>query len=103
MFNEGTPALHSSHHQGKEMCGVAFCRSFQDEDGPKQWSNLRYAYVMKLRQAALNSAREMWADYFMVDNSCKSRQVAWMHVFFFFLFYVLLLLILHAVSQFHML
>lgn len=82
MFNEGTPTLHSSYHHGEEICCVAFCRSFQDEDGPKQWSNLRYAYVMKLRQAALNSAREMWADYFMVVNSCKARQTAMMHVFF---------------------
>jgi collagen beta-1,O-galactosyltransferase len=41
-------------------------REYQDADSPKQWTNLRYAHVMKLRQAALDSAREMWADYFMV-------------------------------------
>ncbi|XP_040202283.1 procollagen galactosyltransferase 1 [Rana temporaria] len=40
-------------------------RWFQDEEGPKHWSHSRYEYVMKLRQAALNSAREMWADYIM--------------------------------------
>uniref|UniRef100_A0A8C4F8U1 procollagen galactosyltransferase n=1 Tax=Dicentrarchus labrax TaxID=13489 RepID=A0A8C4F8U1_DICLA len=39
---------------------------YRDEDGPKQWTDLRYEHVMKLRQVALESAREMWADYFMV-------------------------------------
>ncbi|KAG9488701.1 procollagen galactosyltransferase 1 [Eleutherodactylus coqui] len=43
-------------------------RWFQDEEGPKHWSHARYEYVMKLRQAALTSAREMWADYiFFLD------------------------------------
>ncbi|KAG5279233.1 hypothetical protein AALO_G00075540 [Alosa alosa] len=54
--------------------------SFQDEEGPKHWSNLRYAYVMKLRQAALESAREMWADYFMhidCDNLLTNPDVLW--------------------------
>nr|XP_033780957.1 procollagen galactosyltransferase 1 [Geotrypetes seraphini] len=40
-------------------------RSYPDEEGPKHWSNSRYEHVMKLRQAALNSAREMWADYIL--------------------------------------
>lgn len=42
-------------------------RKYHDEEGPKDWTNERYAYVMKLRQAALESAREMWADYLMVS------------------------------------
>lgn len=42
------------------------CRKYEDEDGPKHWTDLRYEHVMKLRQVALESAREMWADYFMV-------------------------------------
>ncbi|KAL2101587.1 hypothetical protein ACEWY4_003348 [Coilia grayii] len=55
-------------------------RAFPDEDGPKQWSTQRYAYVMKLRQAALQSAREMWADYFMLvdcDNLLTNPDVLW--------------------------
>uniref|UniRef100_A0A8D3EAY5 procollagen galactosyltransferase n=1 Tax=Scophthalmus maximus TaxID=52904 RepID=A0A8D3EAY5_SCOMX len=39
---------------------------YADDSGPKQWTDLRYEHVMKLRQVALESAREMWADYFMV-------------------------------------
>uniref|UniRef100_A0A672ZYX6 procollagen galactosyltransferase n=1 Tax=Sphaeramia orbicularis TaxID=375764 RepID=A0A672ZYX6_9TELE len=35
-------------------------RHYEDEEGPKQWSDLRYEHVMKLRQVALESAREMW-------------------------------------------
>ncbi|NP_001088623.1 procollagen galactosyltransferase 1-B precursor [Xenopus laevis] len=43
-------------------------RWFRDEESPKHWSHSRYEYVMKLRQAALTSAREMWADYiFFLD------------------------------------
>ncbi|XP_056143431.1 procollagen galactosyltransferase 1 [Lampris incognitus] len=55
-------------------------REYEDEDGPKHWSNLRYAYVMKLRQAALESAREMWADYFLLvdcDNLLINPDVLW--------------------------
>lgn len=41
--------------------------SYPDEEGPKHWSDSRYEHVMKLRQAALKSARDMWADYIMVS------------------------------------
>lgn len=50
------------------------CRGYRDEDSPKQWTDLRYEHVMKLRQAALVSAREMWADYFMVGQQNYSLQ-----------------------------
>lgn len=40
--------------------------AFADEVGPKHWNNLRYEHVMKLRQAALDTAREIWADYLLV-------------------------------------
>eukprot|EP00062_Callorhinchus_milii_P026499 gi/632988676/ref/XP_007883240.1/ PREDICTED: procollagen galactosyltransferase 1 [Callorhinchus milii] len=40
-------------------------RSYYDETGPKHWSNARYEHVMKLRQAALKTARERWADYIL--------------------------------------
>uniref|UniRef100_A0A8D0GP90 procollagen galactosyltransferase n=1 Tax=Sphenodon punctatus TaxID=8508 RepID=A0A8D0GP90_SPHPU len=40
-------------------------RSYPDEEGPKHWSNSRYEHVMKLRQAALQAARDMWADYIL--------------------------------------
>uniref|UniRef100_A0A8C3AL53 procollagen galactosyltransferase n=1 Tax=Cyclopterus lumpus TaxID=8103 RepID=A0A8C3AL53_CYCLU len=53
---------------------------YQNEDGPKQWGDLRYEHVMKLRQVALESAREMWADYFMLadcDNLLTNPNVLW--------------------------
>uniref|UniRef100_A0A8C2V3S2 procollagen galactosyltransferase n=2 Tax=Chinchilla lanigera TaxID=34839 RepID=A0A8C2V3S2_CHILA len=40
-------------------------RSYPDEEGPKHWSDARYEHVMKLRQAALKAARDMWADYIL--------------------------------------
>ncbi|KAG7317313.1 hypothetical protein KOW79_019611 [Hemibagrus wyckioides] len=55
-------------------------RAYSDEEGPKHWTNLRYAHVMKLRQAALESAREMWADYLLLvdcDNLLIDQDVLW--------------------------
>ncbi|KAI4882407.1 hypothetical protein NFI96_025174 [Prochilodus magdalenae] len=55
-------------------------RAYPDEEGPKQWPNSRYAHVMRLRQAALESARDMWADYLMIvdcDNLLTNRDVLW--------------------------
>lgn len=43
-----------------------YCRFYSDEEGPKDWSTSRYEHVMKLRQAALQSARDIWADYILV-------------------------------------
>lgn len=43
--------------------------SYPDEEGPKHWSDSRYEHVMKLRQAALKSARDMWADYILFVDS----------------------------------
>ncbi|GAA6078956.1 procollagen galactosyltransferase 1, partial [Tachysurus ichikawai] len=54
--------------------------AYSDEEGPKHWTNLRYAHVMKLRQAALESAREMWADYLLLvdcDNLLIDQDVLW--------------------------
>uniref|UniRef100_A0A8C6TIT2 procollagen galactosyltransferase n=1 Tax=Neogobius melanostomus TaxID=47308 RepID=A0A8C6TIT2_9GOBI len=51
-----------------------------EEDGPKQWTDQRYEHVMKLRQVALESAREMWADYFLLvdcDNLLTNPNVLW--------------------------
>uniref|UniRef100_A0A0E9VK49 Uncharacterized protein n=1 Tax=Anguilla anguilla TaxID=7936 RepID=A0A0E9VK49_ANGAN len=36
--------------------------------GPKHWTNGRYEYVMKLKQAALNFAKKRWADYILVGT-----------------------------------
>ncbi|XP_077382436.1 procollagen galactosyltransferase 1 [Festucalex cinctus] len=53
---------------------------YEDEEGPKEWPDPRYDHVMKLRQVALESAREMWADYFMLmdcDNVLTNPNVLW--------------------------
>ncbi|XP_026207692.1 procollagen galactosyltransferase 1 [Anabas testudineus] len=53
---------------------------YAEEDGPKHWPDARYEHVMKLRQVALESAREMWADYFMLadcDNLLTNPDVLW--------------------------
>ncbi|KAG7316142.1 hypothetical protein KOW79_021008 [Hemibagrus wyckioides] len=53
---------------------------YEDEDGPKHWTDLRYEHVMKLRQAALDTARQMWADYFLLvdcDNLLTNPDILW--------------------------
>ncbi|KAM9454975.1 procollagen galactosyltransferase 1-like [Clarias gariepinus] len=55
-------------------------REYEDEDGPKHWTDPRYEHVMKLRQAALDTARQMWADYFLLvdcDNLLTNPDVLW--------------------------
>ncbi|XP_077575711.1 procollagen galactosyltransferase 1-like [Stigmatopora nigra] len=54
--------------------------AFEDEVGPKHWNTLRYEHVMKLRQGALDLAREIWADYLLVadcDNLLTNPDLLW--------------------------
>ncbi|KAJ8277231.1 hypothetical protein GJAV_G00072880 [Gymnothorax javanicus] len=44
-------------------------QSYTDEWGPKHWTASRFNHVMKLRQAALRTARERWADYILFADS----------------------------------
>ncbi|XP_061071565.1 procollagen galactosyltransferase 2 [Conger conger] len=43
--------------------------SYPGELGPKHWTNGRYEYVMKLKQAALNFAKRRWADYILYADT----------------------------------
>lgn len=56
--------------------------AFADETGPKHWNNLRYEHVMKLRQAALDTAREIWADYLLVCYHPVRSSAALLIVYF---------------------
>ncbi|KAM4663760.1 inactive glycosyltransferase 25 family member 3 [Discoglossus pictus] len=52
-------------------------RWYPEETGPKQWPKERYEYVMRLRQKALNYAREKKADYILftdADNILTNNQ-----------------------------
>ncbi|XP_040260742.1 inactive glycosyltransferase 25 family member 3 [Bufo bufo] len=44
-------------------------RWFPEETGPKQWPKERYEHVMKLRQEALDYARENRADYILYTDA----------------------------------
>ncbi|XP_032082006.1 procollagen galactosyltransferase 2 [Thamnophis elegans] len=51
---------------------------YPEEIGPKHWPNSRFTHVMKLRQAALRTAREKWSDYIMfidTDNFLTNPEV----------------------------
>ncbi|GJQ78784.1 hypothetical protein Trydic_g2815 [Trypoxylus dichotomus] len=39
--------------------------SYADEQGPNDWSKLRFENVIELRESALNYARTSWADYLL--------------------------------------
>lgn len=47
----------------------SFPRSYPEEIGPKHWPSSRFTHVMKLRQAALRTAREKWSDYILVSTT----------------------------------
>ncbi|XP_057565320.1 procollagen galactosyltransferase 1 isoform X2 [Hippopotamus amphibius kiboko] len=64
MLREWLVAVKSLYHS-VEWRPAEEPRSYPDEEGPKHWSDSRYEHVMKLRQAALKSARDMWADYIL--------------------------------------
>ncbi|XP_073397174.1 LOW QUALITY PROTEIN: inactive glycosyltransferase 25 family member 3 [Dendrobates tinctorius] len=52
-------------------------RWYPEETGPKQWPEERYEHVMKLRQEALDYAREIQADYILfidADNVLTNVQ-----------------------------
>lgn len=76
--SSGRPSLTTRVQPAQGLSGLRQCpvllpsqlplrRSYPDEEGPKHWSDSRYEHVMKLRQAALKSARDMWADYILVS------------------------------------
>lgn len=37
-----------------------------DETGPTHWTSLRFNHVIQLREEALETARQLWADYVWV-------------------------------------
>ncbi|CAL8281083.1 unnamed protein product [Lota lota] len=43
--------------------------SYADELGPKHWPTSRFTHLMKLKQAALQAARKLWADYILFVDS----------------------------------
>ncbi|XP_072130390.1 procollagen galactosyltransferase 2-like [Mobula birostris] len=50
---------------------------YTDEISPKHWTGSRFSHVMKLRQMALKTAREKWADYILfvdTDNFLTNEQ-----------------------------
>ncbi|XP_069792380.1 procollagen galactosyltransferase 2-like [Narcine bancroftii] len=50
---------------------------YADEIGPKHWTSSRFSQMMKLRQMALKTAREKWADYILfvdTDNFLTNEQ-----------------------------
>lgn len=43
-----------------------------DQESITHWSALRYQHVIKLRETALNFARDIWADYLFVSTIHKT-------------------------------
>lgn len=70
-----TPSGCSSQASDSKKWPDVFSSRYEDEAGPKDWTDPRYEHVMKLRQVALESAREMWADYFMVSRRSKRQLI----------------------------
>lgn len=39
---------------------------YDDESGPAHWPHSRFQHVVELRETALKTARDLWADYIWV-------------------------------------
>lgn len=42
--------------------------AYPDENGPCHWTKERFNHVINLREASLNFARNIWADFYWVSN-----------------------------------
>lgn len=50
-------------------------KTFPDEKGPADWSELRMSHMINLREAALDRARNEWADYLWVQETDCHRLI----------------------------
>jgi len=41
---------------------------YDDESGPAHWPHSRFQHIVQLRESALQTARDSWADYIWVNN-----------------------------------
>lgn len=60
--------------------------SYPDETGPNDWSKQRFENVIGMREAALEHARNIWADYLFVSH-LFSALISLFHLSFFFFVY----------------
>uniref|UniRef100_A0A4W5MBE3 Si:ch211-13f8.2 n=1 Tax=Hucho hucho TaxID=62062 RepID=A0A4W5MBE3_9TELE len=77
MLQEWIRGVQSQYHSVK-WTPMEEPSSHVGELGPKHWPNSRFTHVMKLKQAALRSARALWADYILfvdTDNLLTNRRV----------------------------
>ncbi|XP_053549831.1 procollagen galactosyltransferase 2 isoform X2 [Bombina bombina] len=76
ILREWLKNVQKSYHY-VEWRPMAEPQSYPDEFGPKHWPASRFSHVMKLRQAALRTAREKWSDYILfidADNFLTNPQ-----------------------------
>ncbi|XP_067309262.1 procollagen galactosyltransferase 2 [Pseudorasbora parva] len=78
MLHEWLSGVESLYHSVQLQTMEEDKRYYVDELGPKHWTESRFTHVMKLKQAALTSARAQWADYILFadsDNLLTNTQV----------------------------
>ncbi|XP_051557514.1 procollagen galactosyltransferase 2 [Myxocyprinus asiaticus] len=78
MLHEWLSRVENLYHSVQLQNMEQEMRFYKDELGPKHWPESRFTHVMKLRQAALTSARAQWADYILFadsDNLLTNTQV----------------------------
>ncbi|XP_067219355.1 procollagen galactosyltransferase 2 [Chanodichthys erythropterus] len=69
MLHEWLSGVESLYHSVQLQTMKEEKSYYVDELGPKHWTESRFTHVMKLRQAALTSARAQWADYILFADS----------------------------------
>lgn len=43
-------------------------KKYNDENGPAHWPHSRFQHIVELRETALKTARDRWADYIWVSQ-----------------------------------
>lgn len=61
-LNEHQDYYHSVDFQYEDLP-----EAFSDGPGVFEWSASHFGHIMNLKEAALNAARKMWADYVLVN------------------------------------
>nr|XP_055058827.1 procollagen galactosyltransferase 2 isoform X3 [Misgurnus anguillicaudatus] len=78
MLKEWLSEVENLYHLVKLQTMEEETSFYVDELGPKHWPDSRFTHVLKLRQAALRSAKAQWADYILFvdsDNLLTNTQV----------------------------
>ncbi|XP_017776204.1 PREDICTED: glycosyltransferase 25 family member [Nicrophorus vespilloides] len=61
--------FNENHYHSVNVEYLQDADKYENESGPAHWTSERFNHVINLREAALNHARRIWADYLLVIDA----------------------------------